>query len=76
MQEKYAITADILDEINSRLKYYGEHSELNWIELDDLTTDIESQPLEDYTIMNQILGHTTQNTNEEYDTMGNKKESE
>lgn len=60
--EKYHIDTNILDEINTRLKYYGDHSELCWLKLGE--TDFDAEEKSDYEIIDKILGQYTTNTEE------------
>ena len=58
IEEKYEINASLLDEINLRLKEYGDQAELRWLDLTEIEIpDIDSPVTEsDYRVIQTIIG--------------------
>lgn len=58
IEEKYEINASLLDEINLRLKEYGDQAELRWLDLTEIGIPDTDSPVteSDYRVIQTIIG--------------------
>lgn len=60
IEENYELNATLLDEINLRLKEYGDQAQLCWLDLGDLSVPDDSDVSDsDYQVINTIIGLKT-----------------